>query len=51
MGKSWLTAHFPSLWLYALGGLFILVTILLPDGIVGLASTVRRRFAKQGETK
>jgi len=48
MGKSWLTAHFPSLWLYALGGLFILVTLFLPNGVLGLASTLRRRLGKTG---
>ena len=34
--KSWLTAAFPSAWLYALGALFVLVTLFLPYGIVGL---------------
>ena len=33
--KSWLTGAFPELWLFALGGLFIAVTLLLPRGIVG----------------
>ena len=33
--KSWFTAAFPDLWLFALGALFILVTLLLPKGIVG----------------
>jgi urea transport system permease protein len=48
MGKSWLTAHFPNLWLFALGGLFILVTLFLPNGVVGLAHSIRRRLAKSG---
>ena len=39
--KSWLTATFPDLWLFALGGLFILVTLVLPDGLMGLASRLR----------
>ncbi|WP_078121768.1 urea ABC transporter permease subunit UrtC [Thiosocius teredinicola] len=34
--KSWFTAAFPEFWLFALGGLFVLVTLLLPRGIVGL---------------
>ena len=34
--KSWLTASFPDAWLYALAALFVLVTLLLPDGLVGL---------------
>ena len=40
--KSWLTATFPDLWLFALGGLFILVTLALPNGLLGLAA----RFAR-----
>jgi urea transport system permease protein len=35
--KSWFTQTFPEVWLYFLGLLFILVTIFLPAGIVGLA--------------
>jgi urea transport system permease protein len=33
--KSFLTAAFPSAWLYFLGALFILVTLFLPQGLVG----------------
>jgi urea transport system permease protein len=32
--KSWLTAAFPTAWLYVLGALFVLVTLLLPGGVV-----------------
>ncbi len=32
--KSWLTAAFPTAWLYVLGTLFVLVTLLLPGGLV-----------------
>jgi urea transport system permease protein len=38
--KSWFTQAFPEFWLYFLGLLFILVTIFLPRGIIGL---VRRK--------
>jgi len=34
--KSWFTAAFPEIWLFALGGLFVLVTLLMPKGIAGL---------------
>jgi urea transport system permease protein len=34
--KTYLTGAFPEVWLYALGGLFVLVTLFLPRGIVGL---------------
>ena len=33
--KSYFTGALPELWLFALGGLFILSTIFLPKGIVG----------------
>jgi urea transport system permease protein len=35
-GKSWFTGALPELWLFALGGLFIFVTLFMPKGIVGL---------------
>lgn len=34
--KSYLTAAFPEVWLFALGALFVLVTLYLPKGIAGL---------------
>ncbi|VAW75888.1 Urea ABC transporter, permease protein UrtC [hydrothermal vent metagenome] len=34
--KTYFTAALPEIWLYALGGLFIFVTLYLPKGIVGL---------------
>jgi urea transport system permease protein len=34
--KTYLTTELPEIWLYALGALFILVTIFLPKGTVGL---------------
>ncbi|MBE2295237.1 MAG: urea ABC transporter permease subunit UrtC [Phycisphaerales bacterium] len=34
--KTWFTGAFPETWLFALGSLFVLVTLLLPRGIVGL---------------
>lgn len=41
--KSWFTAAFPDLWLYALGLLFILVTLFMQQGILGLAGKLRKR--------
>ena len=47
LGKTWLTDVLPSAWLFALGLLFILVTILMPKGILGLFEGPRRpRVAK-----
>jgi urea transport system permease protein len=34
-GKSWVTGAIPELWLFALGGLFVFVTLFLPKGILG----------------
>ncbi|NRP86487.1 hypothetical protein GFPCMMHI_02392 [Ensifer adhaerens] len=34
-GKTVFTGLFPSFWLFALGGLFVAVTLFLPKGIVG----------------
>ena len=36
IGKSWFTGVLPELWLFALGGLFIFVTLFLPKGLLGL---------------
>jgi urea transport system permease protein len=46
-GKSWLTAAFPSAWLYALGGLFVLVTLFLPKGLVGAGAPLRAWLASR----
>ena len=40
--KSFFTQAFPEYWLFFLGLLFILVTLFLPGGIVGLARWRRR---------
>ncbi|EED33457.1 urea ABC transporter, permease protein UrtC [gamma proteobacterium NOR5-3] len=34
--ETMLTARLPELWLFALGALFLLVTLLLPQGVAGL---------------
>jgi urea transport system permease protein len=40
--KTWLTGAAPELWLFALGALFIVVTLAMPQGILGLAAQMRR---------
>ena len=37
--KTYLTGAFPEVWLYALGALFVLVTLFLPHGLAGLIPT------------
>lgn len=39
--KSYLTAAMPDAWLFALGALFVLVTLLLPRGVTGLFAKKR----------
>lgn len=39
--KSWLTQVAPEFWLYVLGGLFVAVTLFMPDGIAGLVRRLR----------
>ena len=34
--KTYFTGAFPEYWLFALGGLFVLVTLFLPKGLMGL---------------
>jgi urea transport system permease protein len=41
--KTWFTVAYPELWLYFLGLLFVLVTLLLPRGLMGLAASLRLR--------
>ena len=44
--KSWFTASFPDYWLYFLGGLFITVTLFVPQGLVGGIQLWLRRRAE-----
>jgi urea transport system permease protein len=41
--KTYFTGAFPEVWLYALGALFIMVTLFLPKGLVGVVSMIRRK--------
>ena len=47
-GKSYFTGAFPELWLFALGGLFIGVTLFLPKGVVG---TIQQRLTARRERR
>src|SRR5690606_8391259 len=42
--KTWFTGAYPDLWLFALGGLFVAVTLFLPKGIVGTIGDWRDRY-------
>jgi len=39
--KSWATRAYPDMWLIFLGTLFVLVTLFMPKGIVGLPQQLR----------
>jgi len=45
--KSYLTAAYPDLWLFVLGAVFVLVTMYLPTGLVGLVSRIRTRLRER----
>ncbi len=45
--KTYLTGAFPEVWLFALGALFVLVTVFLPNGLVGLLPNRRREGDKK----
>ncbi len=44
--KTFFTTFSPETWLFILGGLFVLVTLVLPRGIVGLVEHLRRKGNK-----
>ncbi len=44
---GWLAAY----WLFALGGLFVLVTLAMPKGILGLYDQLRAKFARPAITE
>lgn len=46
--KSYFTGAFPEFWLFALGGLFIAVTLFFPKGIVG---TLQHYLARRREKR
>src|SRR5207249_7088617 len=43
LAKAWLTSAAPEIWLFILGGLFILTTLVFPSGIVGVFRQLRWR--------
>ncbi|HEY3855410.1 MAG TPA: urea ABC transporter permease subunit UrtC [Verrucomicrobiae bacterium] len=44
--KSWTTRAYPDLWLLFLGTLFIIVTVFMPKGLVGLPEQLRGIWIK-----
>lgn len=51
--KTWLTGAMPDAWLFALGALFVVVTLFMPKGITGLvqqARNMRKPAEKEAES-
>jgi urea transport system permease protein len=44
--KTYFTVAYPEAWLLILGALFIVVTIFLPKGVIGLFDRFKRRAIK-----
>ena len=42
-GKSLFSENFPQLWLFAMGGLFIAVVVLFPNGLAGVWELIRKK--------
>ena len=49
LAKSWFTVTFPEYWLFFLGAVFVLVTLFLPEGVVGLYEQVRMKITSKGD--
>lgn len=43
-GKSLFSETFPQLWLFAMGGLFIAVVVLFPDGLAGVWQLICKKL-------
>ncbi len=46
--KTYFTGAFPEFWLFALGGLFVMVTLFAPQGIAGF---LKQRFKRQQQSE
>lgn len=47
-GKSLFSENFPQLWLFFMGGLFIAVVMLFPNGLAGIWDAIRMKWKKRG---
>ncbi len=44
--RSYLTAHYPEWWPIILGGLFVGVVVVFPNGLVGIPSQIRQQLRR-----
>jgi len=49
-GKTVFTSYSPETWLFALGTLFVVVTLVLPQGLVGLMSRFKQKTQAAAKT-
>ena len=49
--KTWFTGAFPEFWLFALGGVFIIVTLFMPKGILGLFERKQKTKTKTEDSE
>src|SRR3954454_22558150 len=47
LAKTWLTGAVPEIWLFFLGGLFVLSTLAFPRGIVGMLAPLRGKLPRR----
>lgn len=50
-GKTFFTGAFPEIWLFMLGGLFVLSTTFLPQGVVGLIDKYKAKYKAGSKQK
>ena len=48
--KSVFTVVWPEAWLFVLGGLFIVVTLFMPQGLVGLFKSIKAKFQTKDQS-
>ena len=49
-GKTMFSEHYPELWLFLMGGMFIAVVMFFPDGLAGLYDKYAKKFNLAGLT-
>ena len=49
LAKTLLTGWIPEIWLFALGGMFVLVTLYLPNGVLGAVEGTFNKLKRKPE--
>jgi urea transport system permease protein len=49
LGKTWLTSAAPETWLFILGGLFVLMTLAFPHGLIGMFRRLRWQWPRPAQ--